>query len=47
MSRNFGVRERGDFDRFWNEPTDDHAARWPYFVIGAAVLAMIVIGIFA
>lgn len=37
-------------DGYWNggdEPADDHAARWPYFVIGAAVLAMIVIGIFA
>ncbi|CAN7377501.1 hypothetical protein LJR220_003361 [Bradyrhizobium sp. LjRoot220] len=50
MPRFFGVRERGAFDRFWNEPgpgnDNQPDARWPIYVIGAAVAAIVLIGIF-
>lgn len=53
MARNFGVKRNlfGDelFRAFWNEPANDNVAelRWPYWVIGAAVLAAIAVGVFA
>ena len=48
MPRNFLVRARQDADRFWNEPGNDNDRdmRWPFYVIGAAVIAIVLIGIF-
>lgn len=48
MPRHFGVRARDEFDRFWNEPGNDNDrdATWPFWVIGAAVLLIVGIGIF-
>ena len=53
MPRNFGLRARlpesDAWHAFWNEPANDNIAelRWPYFAIGAAVLAALAVGMLA
>lgn len=50
MPRNFGVRRDRSpkelFRAFWDEPANDNEQelRWPYWVVGAAVLAIIAVG---
>lgn len=48
MPRNFGVRDRGAINRFWNEPANDNDRdpNWPYYVIGAAVAIVILVAVF-
>jgi hypothetical protein len=53
MPRNFGLRRNlfGEemFRAFWDEPANDNEPehRWPIYVIMAAVIAIIAVGIFA
>lgn len=51
MPRNFGVRRPYFGEQllhdYWHDNDNEPAASWPYLVIGAAVVAMIAIGIFA
>lgn len=49
MPRNFGLRARDAAARFWNEPsnTGDRDADWAFLVIGAAVVLIVLVGIFA
>lgn len=44
MPRNFGVRQSSN--EFWNEGGPEPEVRWPFYVIGAAVLMIVGIGIF-
>jgi hypothetical protein len=46
MPRNFGIREREDFERFWNESGDGHReSNWPIIALVVAVLLIAGIGI--
>jgi hypothetical protein len=46
MPRNFGVRG-GPVRDFWHERAgDEPESRWPFFVIGAAVVLIVLFGIF-
>ncbi len=50
MPRNFGLRRNDlgdDWRSFWDEPAGEPAARWPFYVIGAAVALIIGVGFFA
>jgi hypothetical protein len=44
MRRNFGIRQGAN--DYWNEGGSAREPRWPFYVIGAAVLLIIGIGIF-
>lgn len=51
MPRNFGVRRNhfGEelFRDFWHANDNERDMAWPYLVIGAAVVAIIAVGVFA
>jgi hypothetical protein len=53
MPRNFGVRRNlfGEelFRSYWGEPANDNRRElvWPYIAIGAAVVAIVAVGVFA
>ncbi|WP_194474546.1 hypothetical protein [Bradyrhizobium sp. CCBAU 51753] len=44
MPRNFGVRQSAS--EFWNDGEPERDPKWPYWVIGAATLLLVGIGIF-
>jgi hypothetical protein len=46
MSRNFCVRERGHFDRFWNEPMGDRDPLALFVVIGMALALILAVALF-
>jgi hypothetical protein len=50
MPRNFGLRRHHDtFREFWNGPSPEHRDDpvWPIYVILAAVLIILAVGVFA
>lgn len=47
MHRNFGLRKTAD--DYWNGTTEKHSssAKWTYVAIGAAVISIIAVALFA